>query len=60
MSHAITLVTDNQNRVRAQCRCGWCSPVDHPGPAVPPPQKITERVAARHLHEPPVMVAVWV
>ena len=26
MSHAVALVTDDRNRVRAQCRCSWRSP----------------------------------
>ena len=26
MSHAVTLVTEDRNRVRAPCRCTWRSP----------------------------------
>jgi hypothetical protein len=57
MSHAVALVTDDRNRVRAQCRCTWRSPWITPDQQSRPRKEIAERVAARHLHEPPVTAA---
>jgi len=51
MSHAVTLVTDDRNRVRAQCRCAWRSPWISPDHQSRPRLVIAERVATRHLHE---------
>ena len=60
MSHAVALVTDDRNRVRAQCRCTWRSPWITPDANSRPRQEVAERVAARHLHEPPVTTAARV
>lgn len=51
MSHAVTLVTDDLNRVRAQCRCAWRSPWITPDQHSQPRKTVAERVAGRHLHE---------
>jgi hypothetical protein len=51
MSHAVTLVTDDRNRVRAQCRCAWQSPWITPDQHSRPRQTVAERVAGRHLQE---------
>jgi hypothetical protein len=51
MSHAVTLVTDDRNRVRAQCRCAWRSPWITPDQHSQPRKTVAERVAGRHLHE---------
>ena len=46
MSHAVTLVTDDRNRVQAQMPMHLALTLDHPGPAVPPPT--TDRRTGRH------------
>lgn len=51
MSHAVSLVTDDRNRVRAQCRCAWRSPWITPDAESCPRQEIAQRVAAQHLHQ---------
>ncbi len=51
MSHAVTLVTDDRNRVRAQCRCSWRSPWITPDRQSQPRQLIAEWVATHHLRE---------
>ena len=60
MSHAVALVTDDRNRVRAQCRCTWQSPWITPDANSRPRQEVAERVAARHLHEPSATTAASV
>ena len=51
MSHSVELVTDDRNRVRAQCRCTWRSPWITPDQHSQPRREVAERVAVRHLHE---------
>ena len=51
MPHAVTLVTDDRNRVRAQCRCTWRSPWISPDHQARPRLLIAERVATHHLHQ---------
>ncbi len=52
MSHAVALITDDRNRVQAQCRCTWRSPWITPDQqSRRPRQEIAERVATRHLRE---------
>ena len=49
--HSVQLVTDDRNRIRAQCRCTWRSPWITPDRDSTPRQKIAERAATHHLHE---------
>lgn len=49
VSHAVSLITDDRNRVRAQCRCTWRSPWITPDAESNPRQEVASRVAARHL-----------
>jgi len=51
MSHAVALITDDRNRVRAQCWCTWRSPWITPDQSRRPRQEIAERVATRHVQE---------
>ena len=51
VSHAAALITDDRNRVRAQCRCLWRSPWITPDAESRPRERVAERVAARHLYE---------
>jgi hypothetical protein len=51
MPHVVTLVTDDRNRVRAQCRCTWRSPWITPDPQSRPREQVAARVATRHVQE---------
>lgn len=51
MTHSVALITDDNNRVRAQCRCTWMSPWVMPDQQSRPRQEIAERVASRHLQQ---------
>jgi hypothetical protein len=53
LSHAVVLVTDDRNRVRAQCDCTWRSPWITPDPQSRPRHSIAERVAVHHLRDTP-------
>lgn len=48
--HAVQLVTDDRNCVRAQCRCTWRSPWNTPDARSEPRRTVADRVAVHHLH----------
>ena len=52
MPHAVSLITDDRNRVRAQCRCTWRSPWVLPDAQSQPRRQVAERVATHHLQHP--------
>lgn len=47
--HAVSLVTDDRNRVRAECRSAWRTSWTIQDRESRPRQEIAERVATRHM-----------